>query len=181
YDYLDATFTLSGTADSANMDNSFVIRTVFSATASADDVTGTMQLGDKLIRTSTETQFSWCDDTNCSDVRSDVAGNLITEAKLVNYTYPGDGNPNYVPFVVPISNNLTVSHAQLTTPESWWEVTFDMTNAIQFSLKPESISNRPSLLEAFELVYEPDQQNAGQATAISAKLLFSAIEPNVSP
>ncbi len=174
YDYLDATFTLENTAGGATLDKTFTIRTVFVTEATADDVSGTMSRGDKLIKTSEETTFRWCNSSGCAATRTDVAEGLIQESKLVDYEFPGQGNPEYIPFSVPISPSFTVTYEELTAEGNVWVVDFDMTGAIVFATTPDALSTEPDLLASFELSYEPDQNNAGQETEISATLAIQA-------
>lgn len=175
YDYLDATFTLENTGAANVLDKTFIIRTVFVTEATANDVSGTMIRGDKLIRTNSETSFRWCNTTSCSANRSDVAEGLIQESKLVNYEFPGQGNENYIPFTVPIEPTLTVTYDELTAEGNVWSVDFSMTNAIIFETAPNALTTESGLLESFELSYEPSGDNNGQQTEISAGL---SITPN---
>ena len=180
FDYLDTTITLSGTSDAQSMDDTFVIRTVFAETATETDVSGTMMQGDKLIRSSAETTFRWCNNTTCSETRDDVESGIIQDIGLVNHEFPGQGNPNYITFSVPVTNDFSVTHAQLVTPGSWWDVTFDMTNAILFSSAPSAVDSRSTLLNIFSLDYNPDQENTTQET-ISVELIFSNTAPDETP
>lgn len=174
YDYLDATVKLSGTADT-NLDGIYIVRTVFVTRATAEDVNGEMQQGDKLLRKIGETQFRWCNTSGCSTTRSDVATGLIQETKLVEYIYPGQGNENYIPFTVPVDNELKLSYEKLTAEGNTWSVDFDMTNAIKWHQAPSTFNSEGSILSNFELDYIPDQQHGdGSQPEISVTLTIDS-------
>lgn len=166
YEYLDAVVELGA---GGPMDGAWVIRTVFVTQASAPDVDGVMQRGDKLIRAWDETAFQWCGPSGCSAQR-DAVGGPTQEAKLVGYVFPGQGDPDFIPFAVPLSNALSLTGDQLNTAGQTWALSFDMHHAVLLHAAPEGLADRAALLAAFELSYEPDQQHAGQQTEISASL-----------
>lgn len=170
YDYLDAELTIDPAVGPAA--GTYVVRTVFVTEATAPDVEGTMRRGDKLIRTPEEGSFRWCNSALCSESRDEVADGLIQVPRLVEYQHPGQGNPSYAPFVVPLSNQLQLSGDDLATAGSTWSLQFDMTDAALLSTPPAQLTSQSDLLAAFELSYEPDQQHAGETTAISAVLDF---------
>lgn len=181
YDYLDATFTLSGTNGNA-ADGVFVIRTVFAKTATADDVTGTMQQGDKLYKMSSESNFKWCNLSTCSETRDAVSSNIIQDTDIVNYPQPDEGNPNYVPFVVPVSPVLTVSEADLNGGLDW-AVDFNMTNVVLFldGETPVAISTLSSAIDVihyFKLSYSPSSTGEDTDTDISVSLSYTKNEGN---
>lgn len=51
-----------------------------------------------------------------------------------------------------------------------------MTDAVLLHAPPKTFADLPDLLAAFELSYEPDQQHAGEMTAISASLELAGAE-----
>lgn len=167
YDYLDATVELE--VPGSPMAGTWVIRTVFVDTATSSDVDGTMHRGDKLVRRAEEATFEWCDRGACSSMRSDEA---IQEPKLVDYVYPGDGNLAYIPFAVPVSNELMLTGDELREGGGMWSAAFDMTGAVRFSSPPAAILSRSDLLESFELRYAPDQAHPDDHTTISVNLEF---------
>jgi hypothetical protein len=170
YDYLDAALRLEA---GGAADGSYVVRTVFVTEATAADVDGTMLRGDKLIRRGDETRFQWCNATACSSDRAEVAVGLIRETKLVEHIHPGDGNPSYIPFSVPLANELRLTGDDLDTAGSVWSAAFDMTAAVRLHAPPETIATPSELLAAFELSYDPDQQHAGEMTRISVRLTYA--------
>jgi len=172
YDYLDATLALDGPINGGSA-ATWQVRTVFVTEAEADDVSGTMYRGDKLVRGPGESAWRWCNAATCSEDRAAVAEGLVTEAKLVDYIYPGQGDPDYIPFAVPLDPPLSLSASQINTPESLWSCGFDMVDAVRLHATPETIATPQALLAALELAYDPDQQHAGTEVRISASVSFS--------
>lgn len=169
YDYLDATLTV---AAGSPVDETYVVRTVFVTEATASDVSGTMHRGDKLVRRADEPMFRWCGASACAAERDAVSGALVQEAKLVDYVDPGDGNPAYVPFAIPLANEVRLTGDELATPGSTWSVAFDMTNAVVLGRGPETFATEADLVAAFELSYSPDQQHGGEMTDIAVELTY---------
>lgn len=170
YDYIDATFTLAGTS---TLDGKYTIRTIMVKEATASDVEGTMKLGDKLLRKADESAFKWCNAAGCDGQRAKVESGLIADAKVRDYQYPGQGNANYVPFVVPVKPEFKVSGDALNTAGSLWSVKYNMDGALHFSKTPDQFANLSDIVDAFELRYEPDQAHAGQwQSEISVDLQF---------
>lgn len=170
FDFLDASLAFEpGSGPLAG--RSFVVRTVFAESAEAGDTAGTMRRGDKLLRADGETSFRWCNASGCATERAAVEDGLVREAKLVGYERPGQGNPNYVPFVVPLVPQVEISHERLATEGNTWSVSFDMTHAVVFRESPAQLTGDAALLDAFELSYEPAKgQGTGERTEISARL-----------
>ena len=147
FDYVDATIELkAGTP----VDGRYIVRTVFVSDARAPDVEGTMKRGDLLLRQPNDLKFLWCGGNGCLPDREQVTDRIV-DSSLVSYIYPGQGNPDYVPFVVPLSNSLKLSGEQLNTPSQVWKLDFDMTGSVQLRQPPEDIVDLPSLMRAFQL------------------------------
>ena len=168
YDYLDVEFTLQGSA----IDGTYRVREVFARTATAADVTGEMQRGDKLISTPQDPSWKWCNATQCSADRASVALGLLVEQDFVNYVQPRDGNPYYLPYVVEFTETMNVSHEQISSPANVWRVDFDLRNAILFHSEPAGFTDIMSALAAFHLSFAPNQQqgNGESSPSIRAKL-----------
>ncbi|MCA9515490.1 MAG: hypothetical protein KC635_11140 [Myxococcales bacterium] len=183
YDYLDATFTLAGPINGGSA-GEWQVRTVFVTSTQADDVAGTLYRGDKLVRGPSDQAWRWCNAEGCSEDRAAVADGLITEQKLVDYIYPGQGPRDYIPFAVPLDPPLSLSANEINTPQSLWSCAFDMVDAIRLQTAPAEITAPQALLTAFELAYAPDQQHAGTEVRISASVTFTrgaSPEPEPAP
>ncbi|MEZ4236593.1 MAG: hypothetical protein R3F59_10640 [Myxococcota bacterium] len=164
FDYLDATVALPA--------GRFDVRTVFAVDATSPDVSGTMQRGDKLVRSADEPDapWEWCSTGGCAVARDSVPGAVVQEPKLVDYVFPGQGNPEYIPFAVPLANDLALSADELAVDGALWSCAFDMTGAVRWRVPPAGLTDAAAVVDAFELSYEPDQQHAGDTTAISVTL-----------
>lgn len=180
YDYLDATVALSGPLAGDAASATWMVRTVFVTSAEADDVTGTMLRGDKLVRGPGDAAWRWCNAQGCSPDRDAVSDGLVVEDKLVNHVYPGNGPKAYIPFAVPLDPPLSLSSAEINTPGSLWSCAFDMVDAVRMNAAPGTVNSPQALLAAFELAYDPDQQHAGSEVRISAHLAFTRGEDPVA-
>ncbi len=154
FDYLDAEFTLTGTSG-GGADDTWIVRTVYATTATADDVSGTMQKGDKLIKADGRTNFQWCNAGGCSDTRSAVASGIYQDAAIVGFSPPAQGNQNYVRFEVTLSTPLTPTFAQLDAGGITWVANFNVANAITFAATPATLGSRQAVLNAFQLEDDP--------------------------
>ena len=181
YDYVDTTLELAGPLAAGAPSATYKVRTVFVSEATASDVQGTMFQGDKLVLVPGAARWQWCSAAACSEDRAAVADGLVTEAKLVDHVHPGQGPVHYIPFTVPLDPPLSLSAAQINTPQSLWTCAFHMTDAVRMNAPPEGLDSPQALLAAFELAYEPDQQHAGDEVRISARVDFTAGDAAPAP
>lgn len=151
FDYVDTAFVLSGTS---TLDDSYVIRTVMRKTAIESDVTGTMKLGDKLIRKSSEEKFRWCDASSCDHSKrpeKPLQDENILAIDSKNDSQPG--NPDYALYSIDFTKNLTVTYEQISDPTHLWSLDFDVSNAISFKAVPSTLSNEVALVTNFSLAF----------------------------
>lgn len=151
FNYVDATFQVNDSSPE------YTIRTVYSTTATAADVTGTMQQGDKLIKLPGETIFHWANATGTSANRSDVADGLFVDSTVVDYEHPGDGNPDYIPVTANFFEELPVTHELLTDTAKVWTLAFDLEDAIVWNIDPADITSPQQYVAAFRLKFGPNQ------------------------
>lgn len=150
FNYVDAVFSL-GTPPIE-----YRIRTVYATTAEADDVSGTMRRGDKLIRLPDETVFKWASAAGLHDTRPETGA--YQDSTVVDAVFPGDGNPDYVPVTANFPVPLPVTYALLTDPAKIWTLTFDLSDAILWGdTDPETLSSPEAIVAAFRLKFGPNQ------------------------
>lgn len=167
FDYLDATFEL---VDAGALNGRYVIRTVFVSEAESDDVEGAMVRGDLLVKLPNESKFKWCGDNGCREVRDDVQS-VIVQSAIASHVFPGQGNPEYVTYSVPLKNKLRLSGAQLNEANALWTLDFDITNGVNWAQSIQNAMDVPSLLRAFRLSYDSrGGQGSNSQTDISVTL-----------
>jgi len=154
YNYVDTTFKLTGTS---GVDGEYTVRTVYSTTATADDVTGTMEKGDKLIKSSAESRFKWCNSGACSETRSAVSTGIYQDSTVTGYVHPSDGNPDYVNVTANFPTAVDVTYSQLTDSAKVWTLDFSVTNGIVWASLPNTFSSVQSILNSFRLKFGPNQ------------------------
>lgn len=151
FDYIDATVTLSGTA---NIDGTYVVRTVMRASANATDTDGMMSIGDKLIREDEETEFRWCASDGCTYTTrpsSPIQDTTILEADTGNDSEPG--NQNYVYYSIDLLEEVTTTYAELSDTTRLWTVDYDVTDALSFDAAPSTFDSELDLVMNFALEY----------------------------
>lgn len=174
FDYLDTTFSLTGTSGGA-ADGEYTIRTVFVTDTTADDVTGTLTRADKLVKAPGQTEFKWCNTSTCSTDRSTVVTGLLTDSRLIDYEWPGQGNQNYAPYSVTLKDALTVSYAQISSTTNVWTLDFDMASAIEFAAAPSTFASVNDVVSNFKLLYAPNSNSGdGSDEGIKATLTIAA-------
>ncbi len=152
FNYVDVRFTLPGP-----LAGSYVVRTVYATSATAPDVAGTMALGDKLVRAEGESTFRWCNAAGCDEDRAAVAAGIIQDATVVDYAFPGDGNPDYVNVTANFLEAVPVSYALLQDPTRTWTLDFSVSDAIVWSVPPSEMADLPAMLDAFRLKFGPNR------------------------
>ncbi|MBN2716583.1 MAG: hypothetical protein JXX14_12070 [Deltaproteobacteria bacterium] len=151
FNYVDATFQVSDTAPV------YTIRTVYASTATASDVTGIMQRGDKLIRLPGETAFQWANSAGTSTSRQEVETGLFADKTVTGYKFPGQGNPDYVPVTANFYEELPVTYALITDSTKIWTLEFDLSNAILWENDPTTFTSPQAYVAAFRLKFGPNQ------------------------
>lgn len=157
FDYVDATFTLSGTT---GVDGAYTVRTIFVTDTTVDDVTGTLYRADKMVKAPGETAFKWCNATTCSADRTAVATGLLTDSTLKNYQHPGQGNLNYPPYSVNLKEDLSVTYAQISSTTNVWTLDFDLASAVQFEAMPSTFDSVSDVVQNFKLKYAPNSSSS---------------------
>jgi len=171
FDYLDVSFTLTGTSG-GTADGDYVVRTVFVSEATVEGFTDTLLRGDKLVKGPGETTFKWCNTMACSATRTTVATGLLVDSDLVDYEPAAQGNPAYPPYSVGLTETLTVTHAQIASVTNVWTLDFDLANAIQFTAAPSTFANVRDVVNNFSVKFDPTSESA--ETRIKAALTIEA-------
>jgi hypothetical protein len=112
----------------------WVVRQVFATTATSDDVDGEMRKGDVLIRAEDASTFSWCSDDGCSSERPTAPH---ADAALAEPSWPGDGNPDYTPVVIPVEPTATIDGAALRAGGLSFDVALALEGAVRLDGAPE--------------------------------------------
>lgn len=154
FDWLDATLTMP---EGSPLAGDWVVRTVFAAEAHAANVQGVMLQGDKLIRRAEDASFWWCDKDSCSPDAAALGAAPMQEPLLSEASDSGEGNPNYRPFAVPVSEALSLTGDELREAGGAWTAVFDMTDAVSLSAPPAQLDGPAELLAAAHLAVDTDE------------------------
>ncbi|TPV93372.1 MAG: hypothetical protein B7733_20910 [Myxococcales bacterium FL481] len=165
FDYLDVAFSLTDTA----VDGQYEIRTVFATEAHSGDVDGTMYLGDRLVRSADEPTWTWCNADLCSAQRADVEPGIIVDANLVGYEFPGQGNPDYVPFAVELQDEVLTTYEQITAGTFVWDIDFAVDGAVRFASEPITWETTRDIVRDFALSYAPTKSQGGEPSEHQAR------------
>lgn len=171
-DYFDTTFILTGTG--AN--GTYTVRTVFVTTATASDVTGTMQRGDKLIKASGETAFKWCTASGCT---ADRPTSPYQQSAIASWVPSAQGGVYYTPIVFDIAeaSQKTFDHATISDTTKIWEVDLGITNAITWGAAPSTFTNIQSIVQHFSLAYTPGTGSSEASSTLTAT--FDIVAPTL--
>jgi|GEM_PF-2957664 len=152
FNYVDASIEV-GEGDSAL---SYVIRTVYTSAYTAEDVSGTMYLGDKLIRLPSEDKFRWANSEGTSFNRDSVATGIFRDNTVTEVVH-GDGNQDYVPVTANFPTEVTVDYGMLADTSKVWTLSFELANAIVWSADPNTFTSPQDLVKNFRLKFGPNR------------------------
>lgn len=152
WDYVDATFTVPNGAGPDIAGTTHAIRLVYVEDTDVTDVlpdtTATIMVGDKLVRSGSDSTFSWCDETACGwsqRPQSPLADTAVT-------LNTGEGNQSYAIFAVNFAQGNSVTFTQDEALQGNWifTVEFHLENALRFRLDNWSeVQSLADLVEAF--------------------------------
>lgn len=135
----------------------WTVRTVYATSATAPDVDGAMQKGDKLLRTAGEAAFRWCNASACSGRRDEVAAGIVQDRTVTDAVHPGQGNPDYVNVTANLYPEVPVSYGLLEDGSKTWTLDFSVTDAVVWAAPPATFTGEPSMLAAFRLKFGPNR------------------------
>ena len=150
FNYVDATFTLN--------EQEYTVRTVYATSWTADDVTGTMNQGDKLIKLAGGTEFFWANAAGTSADRSAVSSGLIQDVTVTAYIQPSDGNQDYVPVTANFMEEFPVTYSLITDTTKVWTLEFILDGAIVLDWAEDlaTLTEPQDILAAFRLKFGPN-------------------------
>ncbi len=136
FDFLDATFTVPGTAGPSIAGKTYTIRLVYVVETEVAGIAGdssvSVMLGDKLVRVPGNSAFRWCDDSACS-LASRPASPLAAAGLAVD---SGMGNQNYAGFSTNLTDNTSITFTEAEALQGNWTFTvlFDLEDALRFDI-----------------------------------------------
>ncbi len=152
FDFLDATFTVPGTAGPSIAGKTYAIRLVYVLETEvadiASDSTVSVMLGDKLVRVPGDSAYRWCDDSGCSFASR--PGSPLAAAGITIDS--GPGNQNYAIFSTNLTDNTSITFTQAEALQGNWIFTvhFDLEDALRFDITDWSaVSSVQDLVAAF--------------------------------
>lgn len=165
FNYVDATVTINN----GTLNDTYTIRTVYASTADESDADDTMVQGDKLVKASGASEFSWCNSSGCNTSRSAVSTGIIQDATVTEYEFPsGGGNTDYIPVTANFGENganaVTVTYDQMANTDLTWTLDFDLSSAIVWSESPSNFTNVQDMVDAFRLKFGPNQSTTNGET-----------------
>jgi hypothetical protein len=183
FDYIDATFTIPSDqgAGAAVAGKTYTVRVFYVNDGEVSDIvsgtSSTVSIGDKLLKGPNSSTFSWCDGSSCSHTTR--PSGVLRDDKLVNYSFPGEGNTNYVVFSVNLATPMVFTKTNAETGDWLFSVDFSVANAAIFSVSSwASITSESEMVNAFRLLGEP----GSQGTSVTVDLSKSAVTtPSPSP
>jgi len=167
FDFIDTTFTLENTANSAS-NGDWIVRTIF---VKDDTIDGLAVVGgDLLIKPAASGTFEWCNSDGCSSTTkptSHFKTSSIVDALAITAR---DGNPNYGYYSVDFPTPLAVTFAEISDITRLWTLDFDVTNAIQWEANPSTFDSKQDILDNFSIPYACNFDGCPDAEGISATL-----------
>ncbi len=141
-DFLDATFTVPGTAGSSIAGKTYTIRLVYVVETEVAGIAGdstSVMLGDKLVRVPGDSAFRWCDDSDCS-LASRPASPLAAVGLAID---SGPGNQNYAIFSTNLTDTTSITFTEAEALQGNWifTVLFDLEDALRFDITGWSAVN----------------------------------------
>jgi hypothetical protein len=171
FDYLDTTFTLSGTGSGA-LDREWIVRTVFvdSTTLDGKEVQG----GDQLLSSDGGTTWKWCSGTSCSETRPSSPFQQASIIAALATAGEREGNTHYAYYSVDYSAGVDTTYAEISDTTRLWTIDFDVTGAIQWGAAPSTFTTEADVIKYFTLPYACNYSGCAPIEGITASLNIGA-------